>query len=449
MAFPRFFRSGGKSEPAAPDNRDAPPDEAINASDDAGGDDDGFSRAEATVDADAGESWRQRALAVLPTGSSTGSKRFESLWGAADAHAPSHYLSASGCRVTTAHGDTLIDCTMALGAVALGYADESVTGSAVAALAAGNVAGLPHALEVEVAERFCETVPCSEKVQFLKSGAEAVAAAVRLARTYTGRTHVIGSGYFGWLDWSSSEAGVPESVRSEFTRVPFGDVAALEAAVSAAGSNLAAIVVEPVVEAMAPEDWVRRARELASKTGAALIFDEMKTGFRLRPGGYQELSGVTPDLAAFGKALANGLPLAAVCGKSDLMDSARGTWISSTLAGETAALAAAQAVLELHATRDVCADLARIGAEMRSSVMNAVRASRIEGIGSGGIDQMWFLTFDSTAREASFLAAAAANGVLFKRGPYNFASLAHDTATIHEIESRTSNALVHLRDEGV
>jgi glutamate-1-semialdehyde aminotransferase len=431
MVFSRFFRQPDRPDPA---------DDAG-----AGHETDGESAGPPEESDEA--SWRERAMAVLPTGSSTGSKRPEALWGSADAHAPSHYVRASGCRLTTSQGDELIDCTMALGSVAIGYADERITGTVVAAMAAGNVSGLPHVLEVDVAERFSEAVPCAEKVQFLKTGAEAVAAAVRIARTYTGRSRIVGCGYFGWLDWSSQERGVPEADRALYQKVPFGDVAALERAVDAAGDDLAAIVIEPVVERLAPDDWIARARALATNRGAALVFDEVKTGFRLRPGGYQELSGVTPDLAAFGKALANGFPLAAVCGSAALMDALRNTWVSSTLAGETAALAAAQAVLELHTERDVCAELATTGAAMRTAVENAVRASRRPGITVAGMDPMWFLRFDDPALEGRFLVAAAREGLLLKRGPYNFASLAHDADTIHEIEARASNALVSLRDE--
>lgn len=438
MVFSRLFNR--PEPPGRPDSADDTADDADdNARDSAGGPDSPEESDEA--------SWHERAMAVLATGSSTGSKRAEALWGAADVHAPSHYVRASGCRLTTSAGNELIDCTMALGAVAIGYADERVTGSVVAAMAAGNVSGLPHVLEVDVAERFCEAVPCAEKVQFLKTGAEAVAAAVRIARAYTGRSRVIGCGYFGWLDWCSQELGVPDADRALCQRVPFGDVAALEQAVDVAGADLAAIVIEPVVEELAPEAWIARARQLATATGAALVFDEVKTGFRLRPGGFQELSGVTPDLAAFGKALANGLPLAAVCGITPLMDALRSTWVSSTLAGETAALAAAQAVLELHAERDVCVELASIGAAMRAAVANAIRASRRPGIACGGIDPMWFLRFDDPGLERRFLVASAREGLLLKRGPYNFASLAHDAATIHEIEARASNALVSLRDD--
>jgi glutamate-1-semialdehyde 2,1-aminomutase len=392
-------------------------------------------------------SWAERARAVLPMGTSTGSKRPESLWGAADAGGPTHYLRAAGCIVTTTDDDELIDCTMALGAVALGYADERVTRSVVAAAAHGNLSGLPHALEVEVAELFCEAVPCAEKVQFLKSGAEAVAAAVRLARAATGRTRVIGCGYFGWLDWCSSESGVPAAVQADYTKIPFDDIPALDAAVQACGDSLAAIVLEPIVERLPSPAWIARARELTTQRGAVLIFDEVKTGFRVATGGYQELAGVTPDLAAFGKALANGYALAAVCGNAALMDTARSTWISSTLACDTTALAAARAVLHVHADEPVCDELARIGGEMRTSVSNAIRASRMGGIEVAGIDPMWFLRFESPALETRFLTRAAANGVLFKRGPYNFAALAHDGELIHGIEECTSNALVSLRDE--
>jgi glutamate-1-semialdehyde 2,1-aminomutase len=434
MVFSRLF--GGKSSPEGepPEDDDAEAESA----DDEG--DEGAPEESSDVP------WSERAAAVIVGGSSTGSKRFETLWGAPDAHAPSHYVQASGCTIVTSDGDSLIDCTMALGSVAIGYADERVTAAIVAAASAGNVGGLPHILEVDVAERFCELVPCAERVQFLKSGAEAVAAAVRIARAYTGRSKVVGCGYFGWLDWSSEEGGVPGGVRADYARVPFGDVGALEAAVSAAGTDLAAIVVEPVVEAMPPKEWIERARSLATSAGAALIFDEVKTGFRLAPGGYQDVSGVTPDLAAFGKALANGYPLSAVCGSAALMEGARKTWISSTLAGETIALAAARAVLNIHAEEDVCGQLAKIGAGMRTAVGNALRAGRLPGISMAGIDPMWFLKFESPDLEARFLAGCAAQGVLFKRGPYNFASLAHDEETVHEIESITSNALVAMRD---
>jgi glutamate-1-semialdehyde 2,1-aminomutase len=450
MPFRRFFERGSGA-------KDAPPAPAASIDEQA---DDADATAVANEEPDESQEpesvpaehdeadWRQRAAAVLPTGASTGSKRVAALYGADDASGPTHYLQAIGCRVTDSDGNELLDCTMGLGSVALGYAEPNVTRAVVDAIAAGNVAALSSVREVDVAERLCGVIPCAERVQFLKTGAEAVAAAVRIARTYTARDAVVGCGYFGWLDWSADDAaGVPEGTRRDFRRVPFDDVAALEAAVAEAGSGLAAIVIEPVIERLPSAAWISRARELATAAGAVLIFDEIKTGFRLKTGGYQAFADVVPDLAAFGKAMANGFPLAAVVGDRDIMDAARKTWISSTLASEGSALAAAGAVLAWHDSVDVCASLWSIGADMKHAVTAAIEASEVQGITVDGIDPMWLLRFDRPERERRFLELAAANGVLLKRGAYNYAALAHDDDALRDLERCASDTLVALRDE--
>jgi len=412
MVFRRFFDRGAKEE-SAPEQAavsDTAPTEEHAVVDD-------VEPEEPELDAEQDDAdILTRARAVLPMGTSTGSKRVEALYGSADSTGPTHFSQAVGCRVVDVDGNEYVDCTMALGAVALGYAEPNVSRAVADAIASGNVCGLADAREVDIAERLCGIIPCADKVQFLKSGAEAMAAAVRIARTYTARDVVVGSGYFGWLDWCSDAAGVPNTTREDFRRIPFDDLAALERAVSDAGARLAAIVIEPVVERMPSTHWIQHARDLATKTGAALIFDEMKTGFRLKTGGYQAFADVVPDLAAFGKAMANGFPLAAVVGDRDLMDASRKTWISSTLGGESAALAAAGAVLAWHDAGDVCGSLWTIGAELRRVMTGAIEASGVDGIVVDGIDPMWFLRFDDPAREQSFLELAASHGVLFKRG---------------------------------
>ena len=391
--------------------------------------------------------WAARAAELLPTGVSTGSKRPEALYGTSEPSGPTHFVHASGCRIATTDGRELVDCTMALGAVAIGYGEPKITRAVLDTVAQGTVSGLSHVLEVEVAERFCNVVPCAERVQFLKTGAEAMSAAVRVARTYTGRDVVIGSGYFGWHDWCSVQPGVPENVKRDYRPVPFNDIPALENAARDAGDQLAAIAIEPVVEYMASPEWIARARALCDASGAALIFDEMKTGFRVATGGYQQVSGVTPDLAAFGKALANGFPLAAVCGRAELMDCLKRTWISSTLASEGSALAAAMGVLDWHENVDVSDELARIGGEMRKLVSGALKASGLAGISMHGIDPMWFMKFESPEAEQRFVSLAAEHGALFKRGAYNFAALSHDEDALVDIEAAASNAFVAMRHE--
>lgn len=437
MAFGRFFGRGKDDAPSQPDVEDAPGEL----------DDDATPHEDGEPEHAPPRSWRDRAESVLPTGASTGSKRAAALYGDEAGELPTHFASARGALIVDVDGIEYLDCTMALGAVALGYAEPRVTQAVVDAAAQGNVSSLSSWREVELAERLCAMIPCAERVQLLKTGADATSAAVRVARAYTGRDAVVSCGYFGWHDWSSDARGVPAGVRKDVTHVPFGDLAALDAAVAAAGSSLAAIVLEPVMAQAPPAGWLERARALCDSTGAVLVFDEVKTGFRVAPGGYQELCGVTPDLASFGKALANGYPLAALVGRQPIMDAARTTWISSTLASESTALAAALAVLDWHDEADICATLADTGREMRGAVERAVGACGIDGVSFDGIDAMWLMRWNDPAREQRFVTLAMTEGVLFKRGAYNFAAIAHDEAALRDIEAGASAALVSLLEE--
>jgi glutamate-1-semialdehyde aminotransferase len=401
---------------------------------------------------DADAAWRARAEAAVAAVASTGSKRPRALYGpGAPADAPLHFVRASGCRVTTAAGRELVDCTMALGAVALGYADPEVTRAVQAAAAAGHVAGLTHVSEPALAERLAAVVPCAERALFLKSGAEAVAAAVRLARAATGRDRVVGAGYFGWLDWCSTGPGVPAAASADFAAAPWGDLAALVRAAEAPGGAPAAIVLEPVVEREPPPGYLAGARALADRLGAVLVFDEVKTGCRLHPGGYQARCGVVPDLATFGKALANGYPLAAVVGRRAVMDAARAAWVSSTLASEATALAAAHAVLDRHAREDVGAALAATGARLKAAVRAARDGAGVCGVQLLGPDPMFFLRFadhdgaPGEAREVAFLTAAREAGVLFKRGAYDYAALAHDDAAVARVAEAAAAGFAAVR----
>lgn len=434
MVFSRIF---GKDRPAP---RHADQEESVAESNDEAPADENVEGEDVTE-----ESWADRARRVVVGGASTGSKRPDRLYGDPTG-LPTHFIRASGCRVETTDGLQLIDCTMGLGSVALGYAEPQLTRTVIESLANGSVSGLSPALEVDVAAALCGVIPCAERVLFTKTGAEAMSAAIRIARTYTARTSVIGCGYFGWHDWASDAPGVPREVQKQFRRVPFDDVAALERAVAEVGADLAAIALEPVIERMPTKEWIERARSLCDERKAVLIFDEMKTGFRLATGGYQQYAGVVPDLAAFGKAMANGYPIAMVCGHADLMDAAERTWISSTLANESGGLAAVGAMLAWHERVDVCQTLWNTGKEMRAVVGAAVAASEVAGVTIDGIDPMWLLRFEDRATETAFLGAAVSNGVLFKRGAYNFPALAHDEDALREIESAASAAFVELRE---
>lgn len=372
----------------------------------------------------------------IPGFTSTGSKRPEALFGVgAPVGLPVKLARASGAEVWDIDGRRYLDFIMALGAVALGYGHAEVNAAAHAAIDAGVVGPLPPESEERLAERLAGLMPWMERTRFLKTGAEAVVAALRLARAATGREFVLRCGYHGWLDWCqpAGAPGVPQAVFGLSEPIPFNDVERGQALIRRHAERLAAVLIEPVVEQAPSPEWLVMLREETRRTGALLVLDEIKTGFRLSTGGAAQRYDISPDLVVLGKALANGFPLAAVGGRRDIMDQARRTWISSTLATEMVALAAAEATVAVMVRDAVPDHLARVGATMQAGF--ARLAAQYPGLISAapGIPQMCHLRWTSDETGARVARGMAARGILFKRSAYNFVSLAHDTTMIDQL----------------
>jgi glutamate-1-semialdehyde 2,1-aminomutase len=364
----------------------------------------------------------------IPGFTSTASKRPEAVFGVSDPGAlPARVVRAAGCRVWDEQGREYTDYLMALGAVSLGYGHPEVNRAAMEAIEAGVVGPLPPPAEATLAERLAEVIPWIEQVRFLKTGAEAVAAAVRIARAYTRREVVLRSGYHGWLDWcqGAEVPGVPPVVAALSEELPFNDVDRGRSLIRLVGERLAAVVVEPVIHAAPHAAWLAMLREECLRAGAVLVFDEVKTAFRLAVGGAAERYGVRPDLVVLGKALANGFPLAAVGGSAEVMGAAARTWISSTLATEAVALAAARAALEVTVREQVPARLAALGSRWLLGLSELVQRYPDLLVEARGIPEMCYLVYRSEELGAAVAREAAARGLLVKRSAYNFVSLAH------------------------
>jgi glutamate-1-semialdehyde 2,1-aminomutase len=378
---------------------------------------------------------------------STGSKRPAALFGAAGESLPLRMTRSSGCRVWDAEGRDYLDFIMALGAVALGYGHPAVTRAVTEAAEQGVVGPLPPVLEEAVAADLCRAIPWLERVRFLKTGAEAVAAAVRLARVVTGRDDVLGCGYHGWLDWcqTAEGRGVPVSTRALYHEVPFNDPGRTRELIRAAGDRLAAVVFEPVILEPPTAEWIAVLREETLHSGAILIADEIKTVCRLAVGGACERFGIRPDLVVMGKAVANGFPLAAVGGRADVMDAVSRTWISSTLATETVSLAAARATLGVMAEKEVPAHITRVGARLLQGLRQL--ALRHDGVvaRAAGLPEMCFLEYRDEPLSGKVALACAERGLLFKRSAYNFVSLAHDEAVVDHALEVLEDALSAVR----
>lgn len=375
---------------------------------------------------------------MIPGGTSTGSKRPAAMFGAHPG--PGRMRRAAGCRVWDADGREYLDTTMALGAVALGYGHPDVVEAITRAAGDGVVGPLPPLVEARLADKLLMWVPGAEGVRFLKTGAEAVAAAVRIARVYTGRDAVITCGYQGWLDWCQDAPGVPRAVRALRTAVAFNDVEGLDRAAAAAG-DLAAIVVEPVVDAAPERPWLDALRRVAEARGAVLVVDELKTGIRFGPGGAAARYGARPHLVVLGKALGNGLPIAAVAGPRDLMEAAERTWISSTLATEYVSLAAAEAVLDA-CVRHKAPEAIRMASARFMDGLTRLAARHDHIVREvKGVPELCYLAFIDDEASAAVASAAAARGLIFKRSAYNFMSLAHEDGAVDAALERLDEAL--------
>lgn len=287
-----------------------------------------------------------RAKRTIPLGAQTFSKSPTHLpYGAA----PFYLERGRGSRVWDLDGNEYVDFVNALCAVTLGYGDPDVDAAVREQLERGVTFSLSHPLEAEVAELLCETIPCAEQVRFGKNGSDATSAAIRLARAHTGRERVAVCGYHGWQDWyigsTERHLGVPLAVRALTHTFAYNDADSLERLLAGHRGEFAALVLEPMAAEWPRGDFLGRVRDLARAHGALLVFDETITGFRFALGGAQQLFGVTPDLATFGKGLANGFPLAAVVGRAEVMRGMEEIFFSTTFGGETLSLAAARATI--------------------------------------------------------------------------------------------------------
>ena len=387
---------------------------------------------------------------TIPGFTSTGSKRPEALFGIAASSAlaaslPIRLSSSQGARIRDDQGREYLDFVMALGAVTLGYRHPEVMAAAVEAIERGGVGSLAPAEEERLAGRLRELLPWCERIRFLKTGAEAVAAAVRLGRVHTGRERVLGCGYHGWLDLSGTGAGVPAAVTGLYQAIPFNDAERAQRIIREVGDELAVVVVEPVVERAPSVEWLGVLREETRRVGAVLVFDEIKTGFRVAVGGAVERWGVVPDLVVYGKGLANGFPLAAVGGRAEIMEQVARTWISSTLATEFVSLAAASAAVDVT-VRERFPDHARRVGQLLLAGFEAQAGQYPDLVSEAfGIPEMAALRFRDEAIGGAVAAAMAQRGVVFKRTAYNFVSLAHGDAEVGVGIAALGEALAEVR----
>jgi len=384
------------------------------------------------------------AKSLIPGGTQLLSKRPEMF---APGQWPGYYREARGCEVVDLDGRRYVDMSiMGVGACLLGYNDPDVAEAVVARVRAGSMCTLNNPEEVELAQLLIQLHPWAENVRYARTGGEAMAVAVRIARARTRRDVVAFCGYHGWHDWylaanRTSQSGddclrshllpglEPNGVPSQLagTALPFAynNIDQLAAIVREHGPRLAAVVMEPTRSVDPQPGFLEGVRELCGRAGAVLVFDEITSGWRLALGGVHLRYGVAPDMAVFAKAISNGHPMAAVIGRADVMQAAQESFISSTYwtdgVGPTAALATIRKMQRV----DVPSHVAAMGLRFRRGLepLAAKHGVSLKLTGHSPLTTMAFDHPDSLALQTLLTVRMLARAIL--AGGAFYASLAH------------------------
>ena len=323
----------------------------------------------------------KKAKKIIPGGTQLLSKRPEmflpDFW-------PAYYDKAEGCKVWDLDGNEYIDMSyMGIGACILGYADEDVNSAVIEALNKGNMSTLNCPEEIELAQFLCELHPWARMVRYARTGGEAMAIAVRIARAKTNKDTILFCGYHGWQDWylsanlADDEAldghllpglepkGVPRGLKG--TAIPFNynDRDGFLELINKYKGNVGVVVMEPIRNYYPKEEFLETIREITKKLGIVLIFDEVTSGWRLNIGGAHLNFKVDPDIAVFAKAISNGYPMAAIIGKPEVMEVAQDSFISSTYWTERIGPVAALATIKKLKRKNIPEHLINIGKEVQ------------------------------------------------------------------------------------
>lgn len=360
------------------------------------------------------ERWNM-AKKIIPGGNQLLSKRSEmflpGLW-------PSYYAKAKGCEVWDLDGVHYYDfAQMGVGSCVIGYADDDINRAVIDAIQNGSMCSLNAPEEVDLAEKLITIHPWAKMCRFARTGGEACAIAVRIARAATGRSKVAFCGYHGWHDWylaanlgdatnldgqllpGLDPLGVPRTLKGTALPFNYNKLCELEEIVTVHGNDIAAIIMEPQRGTTPEPGFLQGVREIATKIGAVLIFDEVTSGFRINLGGIHLTMGVNPDVALFGKAMGNGFPIAAIIGVREVMDCAQNSFISSTFWTERMGFAAALAALEKMKINKVQEKLVYYGQAINEGWSKLAQKHGIP-IAISGIPPLTHLTFKTSEPEA-------------------------------------------------
>ena len=313
--------------------------------------------------------------------------------------APKYLQRGKGSHVWDVDGNEYLDYNMGIGPLSLGYAYDKVDNAIREQLKDGITFSLMHPLEVEIAELIHEVIPNAESIRYSKTGADVTSAAVRVARAFTKREKVLCCGYHGWHDWyvsvTARNFGVPQAVQDLTSTFNYNDIQSVKDSLD---ENTACVILEPFVFEAPKDNFLKELKEACEANGTLLIFDEMWTGFRISLGGAQEYFNVKADLACFSKAVANGMPVAILTGRKDVMDLLdKDVFFYTTFGGEALSLAAVKATISEIKEKDVPAFLQKQGNKLKEGYNKIASELGIPYTKCSGYDCRTIITFNESA----------------------------------------------------
>ncbi len=366
-----------------------------------------------------------------------------------------------GCRLTDVDGNEYIDFLCGYGPIILGYREEEVDEAVTRQIEdKGFCFTLTQRYQNELAKKLSELVPSSEMSIFLKTGSDATTASIRIARAYTNRIKVMRCGYHGWHDWCvEMKGGIPEKFYEDVYEFRYNHLAQLEDLMARYGDQTAAIIMTPFghplhhrMEEPKP-GFLEGVREIATKYGAVLVFDEVRTCFRLRMGGAQELYGVTPDLTVLGKGMANGYAISVVTGKAEvMMAAAQKLFISSTFFPNSDGYIAALKTIEILERDNVLDKIWEKGGRFLKKVQDIINKYDV-GAELSGVAPMFFITFKRDkaethrARRDDFYTQLIRRGIFFTPHHHGYICYRHTEQDLEITAKAIDEAMAYLNEK--
>ena len=405
---------------------------------------------------------QKRARDIIPGISQLLSKRpdrfSEGVW-------PGYFSKAKGVKVWDLDDNLYVDMSIGgIGANILGYGDPDVNRAVKEAIDKGTSSSLNCPEEVKLAELLCELHPWAEMVRFARTGGEAMAVAVRIARAHTGRDKIAFCGYHGWHDWYLSAnlatkdaldghmqsglvpLGVPKALAGTALPFNYNDLTALEKIMSENKGQIAAVVMEPIRNFQPEPDFFPGVMALVRQSRAVLVIDEISAGLRMNTGGAHLLLGIIPDIAVFSKAIGNGYPMAAIIGNAQVMQAAQKTFISSTNWTERIGPAAALATINKHKQLDAGKHLVAIGQQIQKGweELAKSRGLNIEITGIPPLSHFSFKLENDTAARALFVQMMLGQGFLASNSFYSM--YAHNADHVEAYLKAVDRAFAEIAD---